>query len=112
MIIQSITLTNFQCYFGENNFEFSEGLNVIIGDNGFGKSKLYDAFYWVLYDEAFNSSVRKFLKTDEIKSNLVSDKAKATCDPGNEVKTIVELRIVNRKDKEDEEEYIITGLIP
>ena len=47
MIIEKIELENFMCYEGKNCFEFSEGINVVIGDNGYGKSKLYDAFYWV-----------------------------------------------------------------
>lgn len=53
MIIDKIELLNFLCYAGENTFEFREGINVIIGDNGYGKSKLYDAFYWVMYDQVF-----------------------------------------------------------
>lgn len=91
MVIQSITLSNFQCYFGECKFEFKEGLNLVIGDNGAGKSKLYDAFYWVLYDQVFDSFSRDFKKTKEVKSNLVSDKAIALCEPGESVKTEVEI---------------------
>lgn len=105
MLIKSITLTNFQCYFGEKHIEFSEGLNVIIGDNGAGKSKLYDAFYWVLYDETFDSTERKFRKTNEVKGKLVSDKAKFLCEPGEEVKVMVEIVIHNAV---RDEEYTIT----
>jgi DNA sulfur modification protein DndD len=95
MIIQSITLTNFQCYFGERNFEFKEGLNLVIGDNGAGKSKLYDAFYWVLYDQVFDSLNRDFKRTNQVKGDLVSDKAKALCGPGDSVTTQVELVVSN-----------------
>lgn len=110
MLIKSITLTNFQCYFGEKTFEFSEGLNVIIGDNGAGKSKLYDAFYWVLYDETFDSTERKLRRTSEVKGKLVSDKAKCLCEPGEEVKTIVEIVIHNALRNEEytiERSYVI-----
>ncbi len=105
MVINSITLTNFQCYFGEVKFEFKDGLNLVIGDNGAGKSKLYDAFYWVLYDQVFDSLNREFKKTNQVKGNLVSDKAKALCAPGEMVKTEVEMVVYNPK---REIEYTLT----
>lgn len=57
--------------------EFTEGINVIIGDNGYGKSKLYDAFYWVMYDQVFVSEKKEFQNTKAVKSKIISDKAKA-----------------------------------
>ena len=99
MTINSITLKNFQCYFGEVKFEFKDGLNLVIGDNGAGKSKLYDAFYWVLYDQVFDSLNREFKKTNQVKGSLVSDKAKALCEPGEMVKTEVEMVVYNPKRK-------------
>jgi DNA sulfur modification protein DndD len=76
MIIKKIEINNFMCYAGENCFDFTEGLNLIIGDNGYGKSKLFDAFYWVLYDQVFVSEQKSFQYTSSVKSNIVSDKAK------------------------------------
>lgn len=105
MVINSITLTNFQCYYDVVKFEFKEGLNVVIGDNGAGKSKLYDAFYWVLYDQVFDSLNREFKKTNQVKGNLVSDKAKALCEPGGMVKAEVEMVVYNPK---REMEYTLT----
>lgn len=75
MILQSIELNNFMCYYGENKFDFTEGINVIIGDNGYGKSKLYDAFYWVMYDRCFDTSKKEFRQTSHLKRLIVSDKA-------------------------------------
>ena len=63
------------CYAGTNRFDFSEGINVIIGDNGYGKSKLYDAFYWVMYNECFDTSKKKFSQTPLLKKLIISDKA-------------------------------------
>jgi len=82
MIIEKIELENFMCYSGKNTMEFTQGLNVIIGDNGYGKSKLYDAFYWVLYDQVFVSEKKEFQNTKFIKSKLISDKAKASVRDG------------------------------
>lgn len=75
MIIESIEINDFMCYAGENHFDFTEGMNVIIGDNGYGKSKLYDAFYWAMYDECFDTNVKEWKKTRFIGRSIVSDKA-------------------------------------
>jgi DNA sulfur modification protein DndD len=102
MIIKSVTLTNFQCYYGEVQFQFQDGLNLIIGDNGAGKSKLYDAFYWVLYDKVFDSINREEKVTGhkDVKGNLISDKARDLCDLGESVTTIVEMVVFNPKKEE------------
>ena len=61
MKIRSITLQNFLCYYGvTNKFEFNDGLNIVLGANGYGKSKLYDAFQWV-FNDVENTSITKTL---------------------------------------------------
>lgn len=56
MKINSITINNFQSYYGEQTIEFGDGLNLIIGNGGKGKSKLFNAFYWVLFDKIYVTS--------------------------------------------------------
>ena len=82
MIIEKIELENFMCYAGKSSMEFTEGINVIIGDNGYGKSKLYDAFYWVMYDQVFVPEKKEFQNTKAVKSKIISDKAKSNATNG------------------------------
>lgn len=56
MRINSITIHNFQSYYGEQTIEFGDGLNLIIGNGGKGKSKLFNAFYWVLFGKIYITS--------------------------------------------------------
>ena len=53
MLIKKITIENFQSYYGEQCITFSKGLNLIIGNGGKGKSKLFNAFYWVLFGKIY-----------------------------------------------------------
>lgn len=56
MKINSITINNFQSYYGEQTIEFGDGLNLVIGNGGKGKSKLFNAFYWVLFGRIYVTS--------------------------------------------------------
>ncbi|AYB31984.1 AAA family ATPase [Chryseolinea soli] len=94
MIIEKIELENFMCYAGKNILEFKEGINVIIGDNGYGKSKLYDAFYWVMYDQVFSTEKKIFENTKIVKSGIISDKAK-TETPNGRVTCMVKITFKN-----------------
>lgn len=42
MILKKLTINNFQCFFGTNEILFHEGLNLLIGHGGKGKSKLFN----------------------------------------------------------------------
>ena len=47
MIIQKIEIENFRSYYKLNTFELVDGLNLIIGSNGDGKTTFYEALEWL-----------------------------------------------------------------
>lgn len=47
MIIQKIEIDNFRSYYKSNSFDFIDGLNLIIGSNGDGKTTFYEALEWL-----------------------------------------------------------------
>lgn len=55
MIIKEIRIKNFRSYYGDKNeFKFSDGLTLILGDNGDGKTTLFEALQWL-----FNTTIDK-----------------------------------------------------
>ncbi len=102
MLITKISINNFLCYYGtDNHFAFVEGLNIVLGANGYGKSKLYDAFQWVFNDGITDNSPRATpggLKlTNAVKGELVSEKAKAECAVGDSVETKVMVEVEDQR---------------
>lgn len=101
MKILKIELENFMCFSGlENRIEFADGLNIILGGNGYGKTKLYDAFNWVLFDKITNQDGVLSIATEEIKGGLISKKAISEAVDGDIIKALVRLTLVNEKEKE------------
>lgn len=101
MIIKKLTIKNFRSYFGEQCFEFSERLNLILGANGDGKSTLFDAIKWVFSTDGKNS--------DLLASSLVSQKFFSMLPPSGhgEVKVSVSVRHANH-DYMIERSFIVT----
>ncbi|RYY34106.1 MAG: hypothetical protein EOP46_14460, partial [Sphingobacteriaceae bacterium] len=93
MRILNITLSNFLCYYGDNNrLDFTDGLNIILGANGYGKSKLYDAFQWVFRNgitddkPRLGTAANAIRSTPELKQALVNERALAQAEVGEKIK--------------------------
>lgn len=54
MKLNKIIIKNFRSYYGENCFELSDGLTLVIGDNGDGKTTFFEALEW-LFDTSVNN---------------------------------------------------------
>lgn len=101
MIIRSITIENFQSYYGSQTLEFSKGLNLIIGKGGKGKSKLFNAFYWVLFGKIYINGIG-WCTTDTLpnsarmsmqKHEFVNTKSLYDCPENGIVNTSVSLEL-------------------
>ena len=95
MIINKITLENFQSYYDVNSFTFSKGVNIVSGKNGAGKSKLFNGFYYILFRYIYSEiqgdgwyTPNKFQLIE-----LVNQRSKYKCENKKEIRcnTILEL---------------------
>ncbi len=93
MIINEVRIKNFFCFLDEC-IPFSKGLNIISAKNGDGKSMLFNAFHWVLFDSLYvqNSGSKKDWLTS--KSIIVApDKLYKAALDGDRLTSVVEIDI-------------------
>lgn len=89
-IINSISFKNFFNYYGEyedTRYDFLEGVNIVVADNGAGKSKFFNAFLWLFYDQVLDSDDKKKKNVKDFAVKIISDKAKNETSIGNQVQT-------------------------
>lgn len=103
MIIKTIEIENFLCYYGKNKFEFVDGLNVILGDNGEGKTKFFEAIEWLFKgDNKFVSKISaKALNDAEIEESF-DVCVTMSVEQYGELKTVKRLFSVVKNDKEND----------
>jgi DNA sulfur modification protein DndD len=83
-ILNSISFKNFYNYYGdfeENHYELSDGVNIIVADNGAGKSKFFNAFLWLFQDQVLDSDAKRrgdsgIRNLKDVCVKVISDKAK------------------------------------
>ena len=80
MILKSMNIKNFRSYYVDNTFEFAQGLTLIIGDNGDGKTTFFEALEW-LFDTA----------TENKSATNISEKRKSEMEFGDIDEVVVSL---------------------
>ncbi len=76
MIIKKVEITNFRSYYKSNTFEFIDGLNLIIGSNGDGKTTFYEALEWLFRTDETMKMDSKYIskkRIDELSANESDD---------------------------------------
>src|SRR5690606_33834498 len=93
-IIKSIAFKNFFNYYGEFDdtiYHFEDGVNIIVADNGAGKSKFFNAFLWLFYDQVLDSDDKQKKNVKDFAVKIISDKAKNETSLGQSVDTGIRL---------------------
>lgn len=80
MILKRLTIKNFRSYYGESSFDFKDGLTLIIGGNGDGKTTFFDALDWLFKTGVEDKSIYN-----------VSEMRAAQLEPGESDELRVEL---------------------
>ena len=103
MIIRRIEIENFRSYYGnENTFEFGDGLTLIIGDNGDGKSTFFEALQWLL-DISNTDDVQKSHALDNF-----SEMKKSKLEIGESANLRVKMDFEHDGRKSVEKKFVIT----
>ena len=105
MIIRRIEIENFRSYYGnENVFEFGDGLTLILGDNGDGKSTFFEALQWLL-DISSTDDVQKSYALDNF-----SEMKKSKLEIGESANLRVKMDFEHDGRKSVEKLFVITKI--
>lgn len=103
MILRRIEIENFRSYYGnENVFEFGDGLTLILGDNGDGKTTFFEALQWLL-DISNTDDVQKSHALENF-----SEMKKSKLEIGESAKLRVKMDFEHDGPKSVEKLFVIT----
>lgn len=114
MIIKKITIENYLCYYDIKVFELSDGLNIILGENGEGKTKLFEAIDWLLNGDNRNLNLlvsAKAMAEAEINETFRTQ-VSLNFEHCGEAKTVTKSFLIKKKSERDIEvsNYSIEGV--
>lgn len=94
MIFKELRINNFRSYYKESTFTFKDGLTLIIGGNGDGKTTFFDALDWLFVTAKENKS-----------TNLISEKRKSEMIAGDSDIVSVSLIFEHNGEKSIEKQF-------
>ncbi len=114
MIIRKIQIDNYLCYYDTNTFELSEGLNIILGENGEGKTKFFEAVDWLFNGE--NRELDMLVSAKKLNETEIGDsfrvRVSMTVEQYGE-KSIITKSFLSKKEKANEcstSSFMIEGI--
>lgn len=114
MIIRKIQIDNYLCYYDTNTFELSEGLNIILGENGEGKTKFFESIDWLFNGE--NRELDMLVSAKKLNETEIGDsfrvRVSMTVEQYGE-KSIITKSFVAKKEKANEcstSSFMIEGI--
>ncbi len=72
MKLNSICLENYKIFYGKNTLKFDNGLNLIEGKNGYGKTTIIDSVFFALYGKKNGNIINNFAEMNNEKFCSVS----------------------------------------
>ena len=116
MRLKKIKISGFKSFADKVTLDFHEGITIVVGPNGCGKSNIADAFRWVMGEQSVKSmrggkmqdvifagsSLRKPLGMAEVSLTFVNNEGRVHV-PYHEVE------ITRRYHRDGESEYLING---
>jgi DNA sulfur modification protein DndD len=72
MKINSICLENYKIFYGKNILRFDNGVNIIEGKNGYGKTTIVDSIFFAFYGQKRGNIINNFAKINNEKCCRVS----------------------------------------
>lgn len=106
MIIKSIELKNFRPFYDSHRIEFSKGVNLINAQQGGGKTSLFSAFYWCLFNKIYNSTDKEWVFKPHF-SIIINRQAFENIEIGSEIESSVTLIIEKKTPEGIHETYTI-----
>ncbi len=115
MIIRKIQIDNYLCYYDTDNiFDLSDGLNIILGENGEGKTKLFEAIDWLFNGD--NRGLELLVSAKMLDETEIGDsfrvRVSMTVEQYGE-KSIITKSFIAKKEKANEcstSSYMIEGI--
>lgn len=99
MIVKKISIQNYLCYYDVNDFDLSDGLNIILGENGEGKTKFFEALDW-LFDGS-DDELDLLVSAKALEETAVGEnfpvKVSITVEQNDEKKIITKSFLVKKK---------------
>ncbi|OWP56329.1 MAG: hypothetical protein B2I17_06335 [Thermoplasmatales archaeon B_DKE] len=69
MILKSVTLSNFVSH-DSSEIDFATGVNLIVGQNGAGKSSVVDAIKFALFNERRSGNIQDMIKKGKLEASV------------------------------------------